>query len=194
MRPPQPRSKSLGLVDGAIGDGEVADAGIGQGKRDRAGCTPGTGHVGAFALRLEAGYRPKRHDEADAVEHRPHHTAVRLAPDAIDSADVAGFFGHPVAEPEHGRLVRHGCNEPAEILHRLQTGYQRHQPFGLDMEGDQHRVHAVTGKDLGHDLRRLHVMDRIGENTVDAGLARDPMGGCIRHAMLRVAWTLEGLV
>jgi hypothetical protein len=82
-----------------------------------------------------------------------------------------------VAEVEHGALVRHGGDEPAEVLHPSQARDQMRQAIGRDVEWHEHGIRAEARKQGIHRLRRLHMVDRVGENAEDPGLPGDDAGG-----------------
>ena len=150
----------------AVGNGELADAGFGQGEGDGSPGAAGTDHEDGIAGGFDA-VGPGAVDQADAIEHIAGEGAVSFETDGIDGAGELTAGAELVAEFRHGRFVRDGDDQAVEILDAGELWDQGVDIIGLDLEGDEEGVAAFGFDHRVEEFRRADMGDRVGDDGID---------------------------
>ena len=156
---------------GPVGNGEMSDTRIDQGKGNGIGRTTRTGEIGAVARRINTRIL-EPFDKTDAIQHIADKTAIRLAPHGVHRTDQAGRRTDFIEQRHNGCFMRHGHHKAAEAFHAFQTCNQCAEISRGDMHGHHQSVYAPFSSHLIDHLRCFHMGNRISKNTPNPRPAR----------------------
>jgi hypothetical protein len=124
----------------------------------------------ALALGLDAG-RPRRRQQAHAVEHLARHPPVGVEAHRVDRPHVPAVGPQLVTEPGDRLLVGDGHDEATQVADPGEPPDHVGEVLGRDVQRHEQGVDVLSLENRVEELRCSHMRDRMGDDRIEPGLA-----------------------